>query len=92
MHLSGISHGNSSRIPPGAGDGGVGGRGASDGFTDFPQLLFKQHSLSHHSGSRCKVFECGVCLCAHLLSEGAACLEIGHFDVSIFILVFLTFF
>lgn len=48
--------------------------GASDGFP--PQLLFKQHSLSHSSASLCKPFESRVCLYAHLLSEGAACWQI----------------
>lgn len=56
--LSGISHGNSSRIPPRAGDGSVaapwrggGGWGSaagpSDGFS--AQLLFQQHSLSAYA-------------------------------------------
>lgn len=54
--------------------------GASDGFP--PQLLLRQHSLSHSSASLCR-----VCLYAHLLSEGAACWQILD-DVSIFIFVF----
>lgn len=103
--LSGISHGNPSRIPPWAGDGSApsewerkaGEWSAAGGSHAFsPQLLFKQHSLSPSSAtaSLCSLFECIVCLCTHLLSEWAARWQIlawvAHFDGKVFSLVFLS--
>lgn len=81
MPLSGISHGNPSRIPPRAGDGspapaGWGGGGGSDGFP--PQLLFKQHSLSLSSVSLCNYLS--MPLCTFVVWEGCllanSCLEL----------------
>lgn len=92
-----------SRIPPWAGDGagGSGGgclwsaEGALDGFP--PQLLFKQHSIIHSPVTLCKLFESRVCLYAHLLLKGGGgcslanfCLEIAHYDVSLFIFCFVA--